>query len=153
MAVRPRGDARRGAIGSGLALFACLTAACAGAPPQANVAPAAETAIPQNSEPATASDAAPAAALAAVPAATGARSLVGLGRDALVARLGPASFVRRDGPAEVWRYRTADCFFEVFLYRDAQSGQRVAHVDARALSGRPMPADVCFEHMTNTPRS
>ena len=129
-----------------------LVAACANVPvaqaPRSAVAatvdlPPADPAPPSASQ----SAGAPAATVALVPAASGARALVGLGREALVARLGPAAFVRRDGPAEVWRYRTGECYFEAFLYRDDLLGQRVAHVDARSLIGRPMPVDACFAQL------
>ncbi len=81
--------------------------------------------------------------VAAAPAVTGARSLIGLTRERIVERFGNAGFVRRDGPAEVWRYRAPECFVELFIYRDADGSQRVAHVDARSFTGRPTQADAC----------
>lgn len=83
------------------------------------------------------------AQLAAVPAITGARSLIGLTRERIVERFGAAGFVRRDGPAEVWRYRAPECFLELFIYRDPDGSQRVTHVDARSFVGRQTPADAC----------
>lgn len=137
---------RRGALCAGAAV---LAAACTASP--ASHAPATAVAAEIELPPiapaapdAPADDAADATALAAAPVANSARALVGIGREALVARLGPANFVRRDGPAEVWRYRTAECYFEAFLYRDDLLGQRVAHIDARTLAGRPMPVETCF---------
>jgi hypothetical protein len=141
------------------AALVAATAACAGAP-ASSVAVAPEIVeappVPTSSTPAQSpvQRSADTTVAAAVPAATGARALVGIGREALVARLGPASFVRRDGPAEVWRYQAADCYFEAFLYRDNLLGQRVAHVDARARQGgRPMPVDACFTQLGGAPRS
>ncbi len=131
---------------------AALAAACTGAPsPQAPTSVVAATVELPPAEPAP--SAAPAPAIAAAPVANSARALVGIGREALVARLGPANFVRRDGPAEVWRYRGPDCYFEAFLYRDDLLGQRVAHVDARTLVGRPMAVETCFAQLGNPPRS
>lgn len=135
---------------------AALAAACTGAP----AAPAPTSVVaatvdlpPAEPAPSSAQGATAPTAVAVAPAANSARALVGIGREALVARLGPANFVRRDGPAEVWRYRTAECFFEAFLYRDDLLGQRVAHVDARTLVGRPMPVEACFAQLGPAPRS
>lgn len=132
-----------------------LGAACAGAP--AAQAPttvvAATVELPPVEPDASVAQADAPSAVAAAPAAGNARALVGIGREALVARLGPANFVRRDGPAEVWRYRTADCYFEAFLYRDDLLGQRVAHIDARTLAGRPMPVEACFAQLGNPKQS
>jgi hypothetical protein len=129
------------------ATTAAFAAACAGSP----AAQAPILAVPAPVQVPPPEPAAPAAvdapSLAAAPFASSARALVGIGRDALVARLGPAGFVRRDGPAEVWRYRTAECYFEAFLYRDDMLGQRVAHVDARTLAGRPTPVEACFAQL------
>ncbi len=114
--------------------------ACAGSPPPpATVAPAAEAPAP------TAPAAAPQAA--SVPAATGARALIGLTREGVTERFGPAGFVRRDGPAEVWRYRATECFLEFFIYRDADGGQRVTHVDARNFVGKQASADTCLARL------
>ena len=133
---------------------AALAAACTGAAPQAPASVVAATVElpPVENAPSTA-PAAAAPSVAAAPAAGNARALVGIGREALVARLGPAGFVRRDGPAEVWRYRGPGCYFEAFLYRDDLLGQRVAHVDARTLVGRPMAVETCFAQLGPAPRS
>jgi hypothetical protein len=135
---------------------AALAAACTGAPSsQAPTSVVAATVELPPAEPAP--SAAPAAAaspsVAAAPVANSARALVGIGREALVARLGPANFVRRDGPAEVWRYRGPECYFEAFLYRDDLLGQRVAHVDARTLVGRPIAVETCFAQLGNPKQS
>lgn len=90
--------------------------------------------------------------IAAAPPVAGARGLVGLSRDALGARLGQAGFVRRDGPAEVWRYRGRDCLLDVFVYRETDGAQRVAHIDARTLQGRPTPPDPCLDALEREKR-
>ena len=43
--------------------------------------------------------------------------LIGLSREAVLAMLGPSTFTRRDGPAEILRYATDDCFLTLFLHR------------------------------------
>lgn len=60
--------------------------------------------------------------------------------------LGPASFVRRDGPAEVWQYRAKVCVLDVYLYKEP-SGLTVAHVDLRQRRNAPQPARRCFHDM------
>jgi hypothetical protein len=68
--------------------------------------------------------------------------LIGLSREAVLAMLGPSTFTRRDGPAEILRYATDDCFLTLFLHRGDQprgGTLTVHHVDAnprsRAASG------------------
>ena len=61
--------------------------------------------------------------------------LVGVSRDRLLAALGPSTFTRRDGPAEIWRYATDDCFLTFFLHRGDQPRGAVLtvhHVEANA---------------------
>lgn len=43
---------------------------------------------------------------------------------------GKPGFVRRDGPAEIWRYDGEDCLLDVFLYRERDIF-RVAHYELR----------------------
>ena len=56
--------------------------------------------------------------------------LVGTSPERLTQLLGEPNFSRNDGPAAMWRYDSADCFLDVFFYREA-SGLRVNHVEAR----------------------
>jgi len=120
-----------------------ILGACAGSPPQP-VAVAAPPAAAPAAAPSPPVAGSPPQAAAAVPAATGARALIGMTRDDVAARFGPAGFVRRDGPAEVLRFRGNVCLLDVFVYREADNTQRVAHVDARTLQGRPTPPDPCL---------
>ncbi len=63
--------------------------------------------------------------------------LVGLSREVVLAMLGPSTFTRRDGPAEILRYATDDCFLTLFLHRGDQprgGTLTVHHVDANARS-------------------
>ncbi len=138
------------AAGLGLAL---LLGACA-APAEQASAPAAVVPLPSADSTAQPQPG-PSPQIAAVPPIAGARGLVGLSRDALGARLGQAGFVRRDGPAEVWRFRGRECLLDVFVYRETDGAQRVTHVDARTLQGRPAPADPCLDSLERerAPRS
>jgi len=61
----------------------------------------------------------------------------------VAALLGPASYVRRDGPAEIWQYRAAHCVLDVFLFQD-NGGLSVAHVDLRRRAGGTIPERRCF---------
>jgi hypothetical protein len=56
--------------------------------------------------------------------------LTGLGPAELVALLGEPDFRRRDPPAELWQYRSADCVLDVFLYGEGGS-YRVVRSETR----------------------
>ena len=61
--------------------------------------------------------------------------LIGVSRERLREMLGPSAFTRRDGPAEIWRYATDDCFLTLFLHRGDQprgGSLTVQHVEAHA---------------------
>lgn len=68
---------------------------------------------------------------------------LGLDGHRVAARLGPASFVRRDGPAEVWQYRAEACVLDLYLYKE-NGGLTVAHVDLRKRPAATLPARRCF---------
>ena len=69
--------------------------------------------------------------------------LIGLSREHLQDLLGPAPFVQRDGPVQIWRYAAERCFLDVFLYRE-DAGLRVHHVDARLRDGSRVTAAECY---------
>lgn len=56
--------------------------------------------------------------------------LIGLSRDAVLQTLGRPVFMREDGPAQLWRYPWAECYLEVFLFRD-QGLYQVTHAELR----------------------
>ena len=60
--------------------------------------------------------------------------------------LGAASFVRRDGPAEVWQYRAKACVLDVYLYKEA-GALTVAHVDLRKRQKATEPPRRCFRQL------
>ena len=70
-----------------------------------------------------------------VPAERDVDRLIGVSRERLRDMLGPSAFTRRDGPAEIWRYATDDCFLTLFLHRGDQprgGSLTVHHVEAHA---------------------
>lgn len=71
------------------------------------------------------------------------KQLFGLDGHRIATLLGPASFVRRDGPAEVWQYRAKACVLDVYLYKD-RKGLTVAHVDLRKRKKATLPPRRCF---------
>ena len=71
------------------------------------------------------------------------KQLFGLSGQRVAALLGPANFVRRDGSAEVWQYRAAECVLDVFLYR-RDAVLSVAHVDLRQRVTSTEPPRRCF---------
>jgi hypothetical protein len=143
------------------------------APPDSPPAQASEP----NSTPNSDSDPAPAAAAAATPeqdespAARAARAsgrapmeasreplprelprLTGLSREMVLELLGPAGFVRRDGPVQIWRYTGDECFLDLFLFREADSF-RVNHVEARSKTAGPVPVFPCYQRLVAARRA
>ncbi|MGQ0662662.1 MAG: hypothetical protein ACT4P2_03545 [Pseudomonadota bacterium] len=104
-----------------------------------------QASLPAAGPPAAAAAAAP-SALAALPPAgrvDEVERLLGQSPEAVRSALGPAAFVRRDGPAEIWRYAADDCFLDIFLYR-TQGTIRVAHIEARPRGPGRTSAGACY---------
>ena len=72
--------------------------------------------------------------------------LVGLSRELVIDLLGPAGFVRRDGPVQIWRYTNDECFLDLFLYREG-SGYRVQHAEARAKTTGQVAVNTCYQRL------
>lgn len=107
---RRRGLAAVPALCVALALSACATTA---PPPPAASAPAA-------------------AAVAAKPAWPADVRLVGMDSREVEGLLGAPVMLRREQPAQYWRYSHGGCAIDMFLYADAATGAlRVAHVAVR----------------------
>jgi hypothetical protein len=136
-----------------VALAACaLLAACLRAPPAAVAQPQADQAPPElvlaAPEPDIAAsgpnaDADGQAALAAPGPAVDddPRRLIGLDQNAVQRLLGTPSFMRKDLPAQLWRYATGGCVLDIFLYGRSSSGPFVVrHLSARAASAAPIAA-------------
>ena len=131
-----------------------------GATPPALVAtsePATVAAVMPSATPAEAAvPAAPArpAGPARPPAPSDPRRLIGLTQERIEAMLGPADFVRRDGPAQIWRYDTEDCSLDVFLFREGEM-QRVTHVASRArkVDGPDVALNACYARVLGMRRT
>jgi hypothetical protein len=70
-------------------------------------------------------------------------AILGLDSGAVRKLLGEPGLIRRETPAEVWQYRTADCVLDVVLY-DHATGPRVAYAEARTSAAEPAPTDACL---------
>ncbi len=80
--------------------------------------------------------------------------LIGLDPHRLRAFLGAPAFLRRDDPAEVWRYEAKGCVLDVFLYRkNKKSGLRVTHVEARGSGLFRVSPEKCLDRLTPGRRS
>lgn len=91
-------------------------------------------------------------AAAQPPAGMGAPTLVGVTSAALQSEFGTPELLRRDGPAEVWLYRTFDCTVALILYPDQHTGIErvaVANVLPRAAPGT---AATCLAGLSEQPR-
>jgi len=71
------------------------------------------------------------------------KQLFGLDARRVAALLGPASFVRRDGSAEIWQYRAKACVLDVFLYAEGDA-LTVAHFELRKRAQASEPPRRCF---------
>lgn len=70
--------------------------------------------------------------------------LIGLKEDALTRLLGRPGFVRRDAPAQVWRYRARACLLDLFLYPGAD-GLEVTHAEARRIDVARIAVSECLK--------
>ena len=77
------------------------------------------------------------------------KRLIGLSREAVESQLGPAPFVRRDGPVQILRYAGETCFLDVFMYRDDQDFH-VHHVDARPKGAEQVTVGACYNALLAT---
>jgi hypothetical protein len=72
--------------------------------------------------------------------------LTGLSRETVLELLGPAGFVRRDGPVQIWRYTGDECFLDLFLFREGDAF-RVNHVEARSKTAGAVPVFPCYQRL------
>lgn len=82
-------------------------------------------------------------------------SLIGLDRQAVRELLGPPSFVRREKPTELWRYRDGGCALALFLYAEKSGGVetfRVRHVESWAPGGEQTPPRECLNSLARRAR-
>jgi hypothetical protein len=153
------------AIASAVTALAACTSPTFTAPPDpapAPPAPASETQVPDTPAPPPAdADASPAARAARLagrpppPADTGRESqvrLIGLSREFVLELLGPAGFIRRDGPVQIWRYTGDECFLDVFLFREGDAF-RVNHVEARSKNADQISVSTCYQRLVAARRA
>lgn len=115
-----------------LGLAGCVAPAAPPGPAATPVVVAAPAAVPQPVPPPP-------------PAPPSADELLGLSGEAVVLKLGVPAFRHAEPPAEVWRYRGADCLFYVFLVDEGDIGEsRVSHVDARSATGEASDRGACY---------
>lgn len=69
--------------------------------------------------------------------------LLGKSGDRLTALLGAPVFVRRDPPAEFWRYRHPDCVLELYFY-EKDGAQRLDHFEMRKMPGGASSMPLCL---------
>ncbi|MDE0059401.1 MAG: hypothetical protein OXI22_23810 [Defluviicoccus sp.] len=82
-------------------------------------------------------------------------SLIGLDRNEVRALLGPPSFIRREKPTELWRYRHGTCALALFLYVGATGSDetlRVRHIESWAPGGEQTPPRECLNALARHAR-
>lgn len=73
----------------------------------------------------------------------GAKEFKGQKPDTLVSVIGRPDFVRRDGPAQIWQYRSRACILDLFVY-GKRTEQQIAHSELRGSAVGKAPATGCF---------
>ncbi|NNG04617.1 MAG: hypothetical protein HKM95_11020 [Inquilinus sp.] len=71
------------------------------------------------------------------------QTLIGLAPQQISAVLGEPELQRQEPPAEVWQYRTEDCVFDLYLYRE-ESDSRAVHYEARSRSNGTVDPAQCL---------
>ena len=106
-----------------------LVAACGGTPPGGTGASDQAATVISSSDDLSATNTPPAEspAEARLPAPA---DLIGETRDGVTGLLGDPVFVRRDPPAEFWRYRHKTCVLELFFY-ERGGAHRLDHMTTR----------------------
>jgi hypothetical protein len=69
--------------------------------------------------------------------------LIGLTGGEILDIFGPPIFIRKDPPAEFWRYQSESCVLEVFLYTK-NDDLRVEYVNTRPKGGAPTTLSRCI---------
>lgn len=70
--------------------------------------------------------------------------LVGLKAGVIQAKFGTPSLLRRDGPAQIWQYRSSGCIVDVFFYRTPAQDDEVTYVDLRGPKAEAGQGPVCL---------
>lgn len=86
------------------------------------------------------------------PAGNGGPTLVGVTSAALQSEFGTPDLLRRDGPAQVWLYRTVACTVALILYPDQHTGiERVAVANVLPPAA-PGTGVTCLAGLSEQPR-
>ncbi|MBL8686102.1 MAG: hypothetical protein JNK86_01360 [Alphaproteobacteria bacterium] len=70
-------------------------------------------------------------------------SLIGQSPEQIGRILGPATFKRRDHPAELWQFQSPDCVTDIFFFTK-NNLLTVTHVISRSRSGETIDNDLCL---------
>ena len=73
----------------------------------------------------------------------GAREFKGQKTASVVSVIGRPDFVRKDGPAQIWQYRSRACILDLFVY-GGKPDQKIAHSELRGSAVGKAPATGCF---------
>jgi hypothetical protein len=66
--------------------------------------------------------------------------------------LGAPDFVRRDGNAQIWQYRTTNCVLDLFLYKNG-GASTVKHAELRPRVPGAEPLDACYSRLRQERRT
>jgi hypothetical protein len=78
------------------------------------------------------------------------KELVGLDNMAVRRALGDPVWIRKEQPAQVWQYATADCVVDLYLY-DENGALKVTFVEARSHKAEAEPTARCLKSLLERP--
>jgi hypothetical protein len=78
------------------------------------------------------------------------KELVGLDNMAVRRALGDPVWIRKEQPAQVWQYATADCIVDLYLY-DENGALKVTFVEARSHKAEAEPTARCLKSLLERP--
>ncbi len=78
--------------------------------------------------------------------------LVGLKAGVIQAKFGAPTLLRRDGPAQIWQYRSSGCIVDVFFYRTPAQDDEVTYVDLRGPKAEAGQGPVCLGSLGEPPK-
>lgn len=75
------------------------------------------------------------------------RALIGMVPAELTGLLGTPVLLRRDAPAEIWQYGSADCVLDLTLYPNESQALSVRYMESRARDGERVAMRACLAHL------
>jgi hypothetical protein len=78
------------------------------------------------------------------------KELVGLDNMAVRHALGDPLWIRKEQPAQVWQYATADCIVDLYLYEE-NGGLKVTFIEARSHKAEAEPTARCLKSLLERP--